>query len=160
MVLLVGILTFMGCRKTGAAIALMAQTTSSAANMEEKIDTQKGKGDEEEEMWEKVLEKDPRNVDALKVVLYGKIKRGKPKEAVQYVERLIKEQPNEVDWRLLMAHCYEMMGQLSKAKRLFKEILEETPLLVRAIHVCFMAFKFCLEVFKTLLLLPGLCFVM
>ncbi|KAG6721783.1 protein SLOW GREEN 1, chloroplastic [Carya illinoinensis] len=132
-VLLIGILTFMGCRKTGAAIALTAQTSSSAANMEEKIDTQKGQGDDEE-MCEKVLEKDPRNVEALKVVLYGKMRRGKPKEAVQYVERLIKEEPDEVEWRLLMAHCYEMMGQLSKAKRLFKEILEETPLSLKALH--------------------------
>lgn len=124
----------MGCCKNRAAIALPAQTGSSSANMEEKRDTQKRER-EEEKMFEEVLEKDPRNVDALKVVLYGKMRRGKTKEAVKYVERLINEEPDEVEWRLLMALCYETMGQFSTAKRLFKKILEERPLLLRALHV-------------------------
>lgn len=123
----------MGCCKNRAAIALPAQTSSSSANMEEERDTQKRER-EEEKMYEEVLEKDPRNVDALKVVLYGKMRRGKTKEAVKYVERLINEEPDEVEWRLLMALCYETMGQFSTAKRLFKKILEERPLLLRALH--------------------------
>ncbi|OMP02573.1 Tetratricopeptide-like helical [Corchorus olitorius] len=85
-------------------------------------------------MFEKVLEKEPRNVEALKVVLYGKMRRGKTKEAVECVEKLVDIEPNEVEWRLLQALCYETMGHLSKAKRLFKEILEERPLLLRALH--------------------------
>lgn len=131
---LIGSFIFMGCCKNRAAIALPAQTGSSSANMEEKRDTQKRER-EEEKMFEEVLEKDPRNVDALKVVLYGKMRRGKTKEAVKYVERLINEEPDEVEWRLLMALCYETMGQFSTAKRLFKKILEERPLLLRALHV-------------------------
>ncbi|KAJ6774936.1 hypothetical protein OIU79_018174 [Salix purpurea] len=65
----------------------------------------------------------------------GKMRRGQTKEAVKYVERLIDIEPEEVEWRLLEALCYEMMGQLSKAKTLFKEILKERPLLLRALHV-------------------------
>jgi hypothetical protein len=133
-VFLIGSFIFMGCCKNRAAIALPAQTSSFSANMEDERDTQK-RENEEEKMFEAVLEKDPRNVEALKVVLYGKMRRGKTKEAVKYVERLIDEEPDEVEWRLLMALCYETMGQLSKAKRLFKKILEERPLLLRALHV-------------------------
>lgn len=96
-------------------------------------DGQKGKV-EDEELCLKILEKNPRDVEALKVVLYGKMRRGKTKEAIKYVERLIDVEPNEVEWRLLQALSYELMGQLSKAKRLFKEILEERPLLSRALH--------------------------
>ncbi|XP_007048154.2 PREDICTED: protein SLOW GREEN 1, chloroplastic [Theobroma cacao] len=133
-VFLVGSFIFMGCFNARPCLALPAQTTtSSRANLEGEKETQKGKS-EEEERYEKVLEKEPGNVEALKVVLYGKMRRGKTKEAVECVEKLIDIEPNEVEWRLLQALCYEMMGQLSKAKRLFKEILEERPLLLRALH--------------------------
>ncbi|XP_030975674.1 protein SLOW GREEN 1, chloroplastic [Quercus lobata] len=130
---LIGSFIFMGCFRNGVAIALPSQASSSSAKMEEKRDAHEGKI-EEEDMYEKVLETEPRNVEALKVVLYEKMRRGKTKEAVKYVERLIDEEPDEVEWRLLMALCYETMGQLSKAKRLFKEILKERPLLLRALH--------------------------
>ncbi|KAK8644489.1 hypothetical protein V6N13_123795 [Hibiscus sabdariffa] len=124
----------MGCFTAKPCLALPAQTTSSSrVNLEGKKETRKGKC-EEGEMYEKVLEKEPRNVDALKVLLYGKIRRGKTEEAVECVEKLIDIEPDEVEWRLLQALCYEMMGQLSRAKRLFKEILEDTPLLLRALH--------------------------
>nr|KJB44325.1 hypothetical protein B456_007G246100 [Gossypium raimondii] len=133
-VFLVGSFIFLGCFNAKPCLALPAQaTTSSRVNLEGKNETQKRKS-EEEERYEKILEKEPRNVDALKVLLYGKIRRGKTQEAVECVEKLIDIEPDEVEWRLLQALCYEMMGQLSKAKRLFKEILEETPLLLRALH--------------------------
>ncbi|TYI57029.1 hypothetical protein E1A91_D11G251500v1 [Gossypium mustelinum] len=133
-VFLVGSFIFLGCFNAKPCLALPAQaTTSSRVNLEGKNETQKRKS-EEEERYEKILEKEPRNVDALKVLLYGKIRRGKTQEAVECVEKLIDIEPDEVEWRLLQALCYEMVGQLSKAKRLFKEILEETPLLLRALH--------------------------
>ncbi|XVF15032.1 hypothetical protein REPUB_Repub09cG0114500 [Reevesia pubescens] len=133
-VFLVGSFIFMGCFNARPCLALAAQaTTSSGVNLEGKKATQKGKS-EEEMRYEKVLEKEPRNVEALKVVLYGKMRRGKTKEAVECVEKLIDMEPDGVEWRLLQALCYEMMGQLSKAKRLFKEILEDKPLLLRALH--------------------------
>ncbi|MBA0561122.1 hypothetical protein Golob_017974 [Gossypium lobatum] len=136
-VFLVGSFIFLGCFNAKPCLALPAQaTTSSRVNLEGKNETQKRKS-EEEERYEKILEKEPRNVDALKALLYGKIRRGKTQEAVECVEKLIDIEPDEVEWRLLQALCYEMMGQLSKAKRLFKGILEETPLLLRALHVKF-----------------------
>ncbi|PPR94077.1 hypothetical protein GOBAR_AA26593 [Gossypium barbadense] len=122
-VFLVGSFIFLGCFSAKPCLALPAQATTRKS--------------EEEERYEKILEKEPRNVDALKVLLYGKIRRGKTQEAVECVEKLIDIEPDEVEWRLLQALCYEMMGQLSKAKRLFKEILEEIPLLLRALHVTF-----------------------
>ena len=117
---------------------------------EEKNEEEKSE-EEVEEMWEGILEKDPKNVEALKVVLYGKIRRGKSKEAVKVVEDLIAAEPNEVEWRLLLALCYETMGQLSKAKRLFREILKKRPLLVRALHVMFLSISFFWWNFKCLL---------
>lgn len=97
------------------------------------VETQEGDS-EEEVMCMKLLEKNPRDVDALKTIVNVKMRKGKTKEALKYVEKLIKVQPREMEWRLLEALCYEMMGQLSKAKRLFKEILKQKPLLLRALH--------------------------
>lgn len=98
------------------------------------VETQEGDS-EEEEMYVKLLEKNPRDVDALKTIVNVKMRKGKTKEALKYVEKLIEVQPREMEWRLLQALCYEMMGQLSTAKRLFKEILKQRPLLMRALHV-------------------------
>ncbi|KAJ9170283.1 hypothetical protein P3X46_018403 [Hevea brasiliensis] len=129
---LVGAFIFIGSfgLNTKPSLALPSQTTESSAKIEEKKDTQKS----EDEMYEEILKGEPRNVEALKVLVYGMIRRGKTKEALKYVDRLINIEPEEVEWRLLEALCYEMLGQLSKAKRLFKEILEERPLLLRALH--------------------------
>ncbi|KAG5245273.1 protein SLOW GREEN [Salix suchowensis] len=135
LVSLVGAFIFIGSfgLNTRQSLALSAKTTASSLNLEEKRDSQMEKS-EDEEMFEKVLEMEPRNVEALQVVVHGKMRRGQTKEAVKYVERLIDIEPEEVEWRLLEALCYEMMGQLSKAKTLFKEILKERPLLLRALH--------------------------
>ncbi|KAL6227882.1 hypothetical protein ACLB2K_001837 [Fragaria x ananassa] len=131
--LVIGTVVFVGCFNIRAAVALPAQTSSSSESLEEKRETQKGKS-EEEEMYERVLEGDPRNVEALKVLVYGKMRRGETKEAVKYVEKLTGVEPDEVEWRLLLALCHEIMGELGTAKKLFQEILEERPLLLRALH--------------------------
>lgn len=137
MTFVVGSVIFLGCFgfSVRPVLALPGKMGKMSENLGEKSETQMGE-DEEEEMCERVLEKEPRNGEALKVVVYGKMRRGRTEEAVKYVERLIEIEPREVEWRLLQALCYEMMGQLSKAKRLFKEILKRRPLLLRALHVC------------------------
>ncbi|TKY73890.1 SLOW GREEN 1 protein [Spatholobus suberectus] len=135
---LIGSFILSGCFSKRAAFAESEPSVGSGAVLEEKMKTTEEKS-EEEEMWEKILKRDPRNVEALKVVLYGKIRRGKSKEAVKFVENLIAVEPSEVEWRLLLALCYETMGRLSTAKRLFREILQERPLLVRALHGLAMA---------------------
>ncbi|XP_020097331.1 protein SLOW GREEN 1, chloroplastic isoform X1 [Ananas comosus] len=157
---LVGSLLFLGRFHCRPALAVAnAPRSNFSAPLEEATSTQEakdGKGEEDEvheevsngaqegkeakeeedevEMYERMLESNPRDVEALKIVLYGKMKKGKTKEAVKYVERLIELEPDEIEWRLLQALSYELVGNLSKAKKLFKEILKERPLLIRALH--------------------------
>ncbi|KAL5753844.1 hypothetical protein ACOSP7_022064 [Xanthoceras sorbifolium] len=135
-VFVVGSFIFLGCFGLNAKPSLALPYTMSEAGegSEEKGETPQMGKSEEEEMCEKILETEPKNVEALKVIVHGKMRRGKNKEAVEYVERLIDIEPKEVEWRLLQALCYELMGQLSKAKRLFKKILKKRPLLLRALH--------------------------
>ncbi|WCJ29872.1 Tetratricopeptide repeat (TPR)-like superfamily protein [Euphorbia peplus] len=89
---------------------------------------------EDEAIYEKLLEQGPKNVQALKVLIYGKMKKGQNKEALKYVHKLINIEPHEVEWRFLEALCYEMMGNLNKAKGLYQQILADNPLLIRALH--------------------------
>ncbi|PKU64405.1 protein SLOW GREEN 1, chloroplastic [Dendrobium catenatum] len=104
-------------------------------SLEEKIEKQKKEErDDDDELYAKLLKKNPADVDNLKLCLYAKMKKGKRVEAVKYLERLIALEPDEVEWRLLHALSYELMGQIGKAKKLFKEILKERPLLLRALH--------------------------
>ncbi|XP_004502875.1 protein SLOW GREEN 1, chloroplastic [Cicer arietinum] len=123
---LIGSFIFFGCFNTRTAFAIAVPPSGGVLEEKEKSD--------EDAMNERILEKDPRNVEGLKVIVYGKIRRGKCKEAEKFVKRLIDVEPNEVEWRLLLALCYETMGYLSKAKTLYSEILEHRPLLVRALH--------------------------
>ncbi|KAL8473692.1 hypothetical protein ACS0TY_030511 [Phlomoides rotata] len=128
--LLLGSLIFIGCLKSRP---VLAQPVQESESVEEEIDAQNS-GNEDEEMCEKLLQENPKNIDALKMVVNVKMRRGKTDEGVKYVEKLIELQPNEMEWRLLQAQCYEMMGNLSKAKSLFKIILKQKPLLLRALH--------------------------
>ncbi|XP_049392380.1 protein SLOW GREEN 1, chloroplastic-like [Solanum stenotomum] len=125
--LLVGSFLFMGIRAK-RVFSLPQPVQGSSV-----VETQEGDS-EEEVMCMKLLEKNPKDVDVLKTIVNVKMRKGKTKEALKYVEKLIEVQPREMEWRLLEALCYEMMGQLSKAKRLFKEILKQKPLLLRALH--------------------------
>ncbi|KAH7681879.1 TPR-like protein [Dioscorea alata] len=88
------------------------------------------------EMYERILDRNPRDMDALKVVLYGKMKKGLPGvgEVVECVERLIQIEPEELEWRLLQALAYDSMGEFEKSKLLFRSILDKSPFLVRALH--------------------------
>lgn len=124
----------MGFLGTRPVVAVPAEKSSYSEKMEGKRETRDGKV-EDEEMYVKLVEEDPRNVEAVKMVFHEKIRRGKSKEGLEYVKRLVDLQPGEVEWRLLEALCYEMMGELSEAKKLFKCILAERPLSVRALHV-------------------------
>lgn len=63
------------------------------------------KRDEDEEMWERLLQQNPKDVEVLKmgVNVNVKMRREKSGEAVEIVEKLIELQPNEMEWRLLQA---------------------------------------------------------
>lgn len=135
-VAIIGSLLFVGRFGCRPALSIVDAQSSAGAPIEEKLVTQKEEAGEEDELLTRLLETNPRDVESLKMVFYEKMKKGKTREAVDYVERLIDAEPDEVEWRLLQALCYELMGRLAKAKKLFKDILEERPLLLRALHVC------------------------
>ncbi|KAL3818838.1 hypothetical protein ACJIZ3_004743 [Penstemon smallii] len=131
--LLLGSFIFMGSLNTRPVFAQPVQE-SEVFEQKENAQFEKSSDSEEEVMYMKLLQENPKDIEALKMIVNVKMKKGKTVEAVEYVEKLIELQPNEMEWRLLQALCYEMMGNLSKAKILFKDILKQKPLLLRALH--------------------------
>ncbi|KAG0461487.1 hypothetical protein HPP92_021784 [Vanilla planifolia] len=134
-VLLLGSFLFF-CGHAGRLSPALADDLKSgvSGSVEEKIETQKTKGEEDDDLYAKLLESNPDNIDALKMSLYVKMKKGKRVEAVKYLERLVALEPEEVEWRLLQALSYDLMGKVGKSKRLFMNVLKERPLQLRALH--------------------------
>ncbi|KAF0920104.1 hypothetical protein E2562_033352 [Oryza meyeriana var. granulata] len=91
-------------------------------------------GDHEVQMYLEVLSSDPAAVDALKCVLFAKMRRADWDGALGFARRLREAEPGEVEWRLMEALLHELKGDLAEAERLFREVLAEKPLLVRALH--------------------------
>ncbi|PSS30469.1 Protein SLOW GREEN 1 like [Actinidia chinensis var. chinensis] len=123
----------MGSLNTRPVLSLPSEQSNYSEKLEEKRETRKVKKGEEG-IYEELLKENPRNVEALNLVLNEKMRKGKTSEALKYVDKLIRIQPDEVEWRLLQALCYQMMGNVSKAKRLFNNILAKKPLLLKALH--------------------------
>lgn len=95
---------------------------------------QEEEDDDEVQMYLEVLSSNPGDVDALKCVLFAKMRRTDWDSALRYARRLREAEPGEVEWRLMEALLHELKGDLVEAERLFKEVLAEKPLLVRALH--------------------------
>ncbi|CAA7038966.1 unnamed protein product [Microthlaspi erraticum] len=77
-----GSFVFLGFCSSKPALALPTATVSSQAELED------------EAMFEKILEKEPENMEAMKAVLYKKMRRGKTEDAVKYVEKPMKLEPS------------------------------------------------------------------
>ncbi|KMZ56311.1 Tetratricopeptide repeat (TPR)-like superfamily protein [Zostera marina] len=90
--------------------------------------------EDDSDLLKLLVESNPRDFDGLKMAFYAEIRKGRSKEALKYVERLIDADPDEVEWRLLQALSYELMGELEKAKNLFQRVLEKKPLFIRGLH--------------------------
>ncbi|KAG8067366.1 hypothetical protein GUJ93_ZPchr0005g16029 [Zizania palustris] len=111
-----------------------AQEEDAVAEVEEAWMEPEEEDEEEVQMYLDVLSSDPADVDALKCVLYAKMRRADWDGALGYARRLREAEPIEVEWRLMEALLHELKGDLAGAERLFKEVLTEKPLLVRALH--------------------------
>ncbi|KAG0462939.1 hypothetical protein HPP92_021415 [Vanilla planifolia] len=116
-VLLLGSFFFF-CGHAGRLSPALADDLKSgvSGSVEEKIETQKTKGEEDDDLYAKLW----------RMSLYVKMKKGKRVEAVKYLERLVALEPEEVEWRLLQALSYDLMGKVGKSKRLFMNVLKES----------------------------------
>ncbi|XP_044967000.1 protein SLOW GREEN 1, chloroplastic-like [Hordeum vulgare subsp. vulgare] len=105
-----------------------------AAWMQPSDEEEEEEDDDEVQMYLEVLSEDPGDVDALKCVLFARMRRKDWGGALRYAAQLREAEPGEVEWRLMEALLHELKGDIATAERLFQEVLAEKPLLVRALH--------------------------
>ncbi|KAG5553835.1 hypothetical protein RHGRI_011641 [Rhododendron griersonianum] len=121
-------------QKPLVAAAFSPPPTVETAAMKESIsDGEKERG------LKKYLSSNPDDIKTLRSLMELKIKRGKLKEAISIVEKLISLEPTDIEWALLKSYLHLDNEELEKAKIGFNEILEKDPSLVEAYHGLVMA---------------------
>ncbi|KAL3628589.1 hypothetical protein CASFOL_027635 [Castilleja foliolosa] len=89
---------------------------------------------EREKLIEEQLLSNPSDVDGLKNLMEIKIKSKKLPEAIEIIEKLIKLEPDEIEWPMMRAHLHAHQGDFESAKNGFNELLEKDPFCLEAYH--------------------------
>ncbi|KAJ4977930.1 hypothetical protein NE237_008710 [Protea cynaroides] len=95
--------------------------------------------EDKERILEEYLESHPDDIKALRSLMEIKVFAGKLPEAISVVDRMIKIEPSEREWRLLKAHLLNHSGDVESAKLGFEEILSEDPFFGEAYYGLVMA---------------------
>ncbi|KAJ4893947.1 hypothetical protein Rs2_20741 [Raphanus sativus] len=80
-----------------------------------------------------LLESTPEAVKTLRSLLQQKLENGEDEEALKILERLVTAQPDETEWKFLMARLLGEMGRTENARQVFEEILQRNPLSFEAL---------------------------
>jgi len=99
---------------------------------EEKIDQiqeqEVEKSEEQSTPLSNLLVSDSGAVESLKSLLQQVMAAGKDQEALEVVKKLVSAQPEETEWKFLMARMLIEMGSIQDARDVFEEILKQNPL--------------------------------
>ncbi|KAG7577733.1 Tetratricopeptide repeat [Arabidopsis thaliana x Arabidopsis arenosa] len=80
-----------------------------------------------------LLDSTPEAVETLRSLLQQKLEKGEDEEALKLLERLVTAQPDETEWKFLMARLLGEMGRPENARQMFEEILQRNPLSFEAL---------------------------
>lgn len=75
--------------------------------------------------YERVLQRDPNNFDALINLANLRIQFGQPDQAVPLMEKLVYNEPERLDLRLNLVDLYKLTGQKHKAETAYDQILAQ-----------------------------------
>lgn len=96
-------------------------------------ETKKEEIHEQEKPREDFLESDSIAVDSLKSQLQEKIKAGENEESLKILKKLDGAQPENAEWKFLMARLLSEMGEAQEARKVYEEILARNPLSFEAL---------------------------
>lgn len=131
------------CRPALSAEALRGTTIGSKSN--DMWGAPDAKLEDKEKIVIEYLKTHPKDVQALKVVLYARMSKGDTDKAIRIVERLMFLEPYQVEWRLVKAQLHDFAGQLEEAQRGFRELLDIQPFSIRALQGLAMVMHKCGE---------------
>jgi len=86
-----------------------------------------GKNDQQIEKYQKILEKDPKQMDALVALANLYLEQGELEKAIPALEKIAVLQPNNLDWQFNLAKLYELSSQTDKAEKIYDQMLTKYP---------------------------------
>lgn len=98
-------------------------------------ETQKGRIEEDQENspLTQFLESNSEAVQALKSLLQQKLEVGEDEEGLKILRKLSSAQPENTEWKFLMARLLNEMGKTQESREVFEEILAKNPLSFEAL---------------------------
>ncbi|XP_057771609.1 protein SLOW GREEN 1, chloroplastic [Salvia miltiorrhiza] len=80
-----------------------------------------------------LLESSPEAIDALKKLVKEKLDAGEDGESLSILRKLSAAQPDNPDWKFMIARLLSEMGRIEEARDAFEEILSRNPLCFEAL---------------------------
>ncbi|XP_027154506.1 protein SLOW GREEN 1, chloroplastic-like [Coffea eugenioides] len=80
-----------------------------------------------------ILESDPHIVEDFRSSLMLMLKNGEYEEVLKTLRKLSSAQPENTEWKFLMARLLKKMGKTQESRRVFEEILARNPLSFEAL---------------------------
>ncbi|KAL3649006.1 hypothetical protein CASFOL_005409 [Castilleja foliolosa] len=94
------------------------------------------KGEEENSLnspLTQLLESKPEAIDALKKLLQEKLESGEDEESLSILRKLSSAQPDNFEWKFLIARVLNETGKIEEARDAFESILAQNPLSFEAL---------------------------
>lgn len=129
-------------KNTAATIVLGAATISMVSKFQqlparaESLQTLLTKEEEEEEdssLLTEFVESNSQGIEALKTLVQQKLEAGEDEQSLEILKKLVLAQPDNTEWKFLMARLLNEMGQAQQARTLFEDILRKNPLSFEAL---------------------------
>ncbi|PHT60394.1 protein SLOW GREEN 1, chloroplastic [Capsicum baccatum] len=79
------------------------------------------------------LESNAEAIDALKNLLKEKLESGEDEESLSILKKLLLAQPDNQEWKFLVARLLNEMGRIQESREVFEEILLDSPLSFEAL---------------------------
>ncbi|KAK4755980.1 hypothetical protein SAY87_009737 [Trapa incisa] len=122
-----------------AAIAFAAKSPAARADPTPPVafsETQSVKDDEQASEFSELpelLKSSSDSVESFKQLLQTKLESQEHQEALTILNRLVSAQPDEIEWKFLLARLLSEMGDTQGARQVFEEILKMNPLSFEAL---------------------------
>lgn len=87
----------------------------------------------DETLLPQFLESNSEAISAMKTVLEEKLEAGEDEESLKILKKLVSAQPENLDWKFLMARLLNEMGDVESARVALEEILTQNPLSFEAL---------------------------
>ncbi|KAI3728276.1 hypothetical protein L6452_16910 [Arctium lappa] len=88
---------------------------------------------QEETLLPEFLQSNSEATSAMKTLLQEKLEAGEDEESLKILQKLVSAQPDNLEWKFLMARLLNEMGQIEPARIALEQILTQNPLSFEAL---------------------------